>query len=100
MTETKPKKPSKFKSKLVPEKTKSGIDNDITDFTLPEYKRSSYSKHLQEFEGKTVEVKDLFGEKLRGKCIAVNKSHLNVILETEEGTTIIKNIDSIRMDKE
>ena len=62
-------------------------------------KRTSYSKHLQEFEGKIVEVKDLFGEKIRGKCIAVNKSHLNVILENDEGTIIIKNINSIRMEK-
>lgn len=96
MTEPKAKKPSKFKSKLVekPKGFSTPLPEELED------KRSPYSKHLESFIGKIVEVKDLFGEKIRGKCIAVNKSHLNIILDYDEGTIIIKNINSIRRDKE
>lgn len=61
--------------------------------------KSLYSIQLEKFVGKNVEVSNLIGDKVKGKCIAVNKSHLNIILETTNNILIIKNINTIRRNK-
>lgn len=61
--------------------------------------KSLYSIQLEKFVGKNVEVSNLIGDKVKGKCIAINKSHLNIIIETADAILIIKNINTIRRDK-
>ncbi len=62
-------------------------------------KEDLFTYNLERFIGEIVEVTNLLGYKSRGKCIAINKTHLNVIIEAEKDVMIIKNISSIRRDK-
>jgi hypothetical protein len=57
-----------------------------------------FAEALEKFHGKIIEVKDVMGDCYRGKCIAINKPTLHIILEMEEGIIIIKNANIIRRD--
>ena len=59
-----------------------------------------YMENLAKFNGKIIEVKDVFGETIRGTCIAIYKPHLNVIIETKDSVFIIKNPMTVRRDKD
>lgn len=63
-------------------------------------KQHPYAEAMFKFHGEVIEVKDIFGETIRGTCIAIFKPHLNVILETKDSIIIIKNPQLIRRDKE
>jgi len=58
-----------------------------------------YYNELGKFIGKTIEVKDILGETIRGKCLGINKIHLNVVVETKDDVIICKNIQTIRRSK-
>ena len=57
-----------------------------------------FAEAVEKFHGKNIEVKDVLGDCYRGRCIAINKPTLHVILETEDGINIIKNANIIRRD--
>jgi small nuclear ribonucleoprotein (snRNP)-like protein len=59
-----------------------------------------YAEFLETFNGKIVEVKDVLGDTYRGTCIGLKKEHLNIILETADDYVIIKNVHTIRMNKD
>ncbi len=83
------------KTKEEKEEKKNKREEKRQDATL----KSLYSLQLEKFVGKNVEVSNLVGDNFRGKCIAINKTHLNIILETVEDIIIIKNINTIRREK-
>lgn len=58
-----------------------------------------YMQNLEKFQGEIVEVKDMFGEIIRGICLAIYKQHLNIIVETEDSIIVVKNPQSIRRSK-
>ena len=80
------KEKPKFQTKEVPQ-------------TKPKEEKPVFSVAIDNFIGKTIEVSNLVGDKVRGKCIAISKNHLNVIVETEEDIIIIKNISGIKRNK-
>lgn len=59
-----------------------------------------YGDAVEKFNGKIVEVKDVFGEIIRGLCIGIHIPHLNITIETEDSIFIIKNPQTIRREKE
>ncbi len=74
--------------------------NEEKDLVLPlPYKKDSFIKALDGFIGEIVEVTNLLGYKTRGKCIAITKQHLNIVIEAGTDVMIIKNISSIRREK-
>lgn len=58
-----------------------------------------YAENVEKFEGETIEVKNIFGDLIRGKCIAINKTYLNLVMEIEGQIVIIKNAQEIRRTK-
>lgn len=58
--------------------------------------RNSYTDELKRFLRKHVTVIGHNGEEYNGLCIAINFSHLNVILKTSTEKIIVKQITSIR----
>jgi len=58
-----------------------------------------YAENLEKFLGKIVEVKTILGETIRGKCIGIKQSHLNIIVENDDEVFIVKNINYIRRNK-
>ena len=56
---------------------------------MPEQNR--YIGELKKCEGSPVIVKTLEGDTVEGTCIAINYTHLNVVLMTDKEKIIIKN---------
>ena len=83
------------KTKEEKEKKKQEREQKKMDATL----KSLYTLELEKFVGKNVEVSNLVGDNFRGKCIAINKTHLNIVIETTDDIIIIKNINTIRREK-
>jgi len=101
MPKKKPTKEPKKKEEKVetPEIVVKEVEERVT-FRHPQPKEHPYMGGIEKFNGKTVEVKDVFGDKYRGTCIGINKQHLNVLMETADEIVIIKNPQIIRRDKE
>lgn len=59
-----------------------------------------FMENLENFTGKTVEVTDVFNNNYRGKCLGINKQHLNIVIEDSLDIIIIKNPQTIRRMKE
>lgn len=59
-------------------------------------KQDRYDEELEKCINQEVEVTDQQGTKYKGKLIAYNRVHLNVILMTNEEKIIIRNVANIR----
>lgn len=53
---------------------------------------NKYVEELKKCEGKEVEVLTVDGQIHKGICRAINFSHLNVVLMTDEEKIIVKNV--------
>jgi len=60
-------------------------------------KNSDYERYTKEFIGKEIEVLDSNNVVYSGICLAISHPYLNVVLKTEEGQIIIRNISNMKV---
>jgi hypothetical protein len=73
------------------------MKKDIKEET--EHSSHPYGDEIRKFTGQTIEVKDIMGNIVRGKCLGIKMNHLNVVVDTGDDIVICKNIQSIRRNK-
>lgn len=66
---------------------------------MADTKKSDYDIEMTKFIGKEVIVKDTLGQEHEGICKGISHPHLNVVIMTKTEKIAIKNIVSIRRQR-
>lgn len=63
----------------------------------PKPRNIDYEQQMKNFIGKEIIVTDTESHTFEGKCLAISFPYLNVVLDSDNGLVVIRNIANVRV---